>query len=76
MFFELMRVIAHWEQSCYKEVAQKSNLLTMQADSLQKLKEITIKREVLAILWALNKFIAYGDGQGVTVASDHHPLRW
>lgn len=36
----------------------------------------TTEREALAIVWALNKFRAYIDGQEVTVATDHQPLRW
>ncbi|GFW72021.1 retrovirus-related Pol polyprotein from transposon 297 [Trichonephila clavipes] len=36
----------------------------------------TTEREVLAVVWALNKFRGYIDGASITVASDHQPLRW
>lgn len=36
----------------------------------------TIEREALAIVWALDKFRAYIDGQEITVATDHQPLKW
>jgi hypothetical protein len=36
----------------------------------------TTEREALAVVWALNKFRGYIEGQDITVASDHQPLRW
>ncbi|GFS89251.1 retrovirus-related Pol polyprotein from transposon 297 [Trichonephila clavipes] len=36
----------------------------------------TTEREALAVVWALNKFRGYIEGAGITVASDHQPLKW
>lgn len=36
----------------------------------------TTEREALAVVWALNKFRGYVDGQEITIASDHQPLKW
>ncbi|GFW12874.1 retrovirus-related Pol polyprotein from transposon 297 [Trichonephila clavipes] len=36
----------------------------------------TTEREVLAVVWALNKFRGYIDGENITVASNQQPLRW
>ena len=35
----------------------------------------TTKKEVVAVVWALNKFRAYIDGQQITVATDNQSLR-
>ena len=36
----------------------------------------TTEREALAVVWAVERFKAYLDGQPVVIASDHQPLRW
>ncbi|GFT02064.1 retrovirus-related Pol polyprotein from transposon 297 [Trichonephila clavipes] len=34
------------------------------------------EREVLAVIWALNKFKGYIDGPSITAAFDYQPLKW
>src|SRR5277367_228507 len=36
----------------------------------------TIERECLAVVWALDKFRPYVEGQPITLETDHQPLRW
>lgn len=36
----------------------------------------TIEKEALAVVWALNKFRGYIEGQTITLTSDHQPLKW
>ena len=36
----------------------------------------TTEREALAVVWALGKFRGYVEGQNITVATDHQPLKW
>lgn len=36
----------------------------------------TTEREALAVVWAVERFRAYLDGQPVVIGSDHQPLRW
>ncbi|XP_063388255.1 uncharacterized protein LOC134674130 [Cydia fagiglandana] len=36
----------------------------------------TTEREALAVVWAVERFRPYLDGQPVVIGSDHQPLRW
>ncbi|XP_063361755.1 uncharacterized protein LOC134650752 [Cydia amplana] len=36
----------------------------------------TTEREALAVVWAVERFRSYLDGQPVVIGSDHQPLRW
>lgn len=36
----------------------------------------TTEREALAVVWALSKFRGYIEGNPITLATDHQPLRW
>ncbi|GFT17145.1 retrovirus-related Pol polyprotein from transposon 17.6 [Trichonephila clavipes] len=36
----------------------------------------TIERKALAVVWALEKFRGYVEGQTIRPSSDHQPLKW
>lgn len=36
----------------------------------------TIEREALAVVWALEKFRGYIEGQEINIITDHQPLKW
>lgn len=69
--YALGAVLAQGEGKDERPIEYASRLLTAAERNYS-----TTEREALAVVWAVERFRPYLDGQPIIIGSDHQPLRW
>ncbi|XP_041981036.1 uncharacterized protein LOC121734489 [Aricia agestis] len=69
--YALGAVLLQGEEKEERPIEYASRLLTSAEQNYS-----TTEREALAVVWAVERFRSYLDGQPVIIGSDHQPLRW
>ncbi|GFW79568.1 retrovirus-related Pol polyprotein from transposon 297 [Trichonephila clavipes] len=76
---DLTKKNAMWEWGSEQEEAFRDLKLKLASPPVLKpadAKLSTTEREALAVVWSLEKFRGYVEGQTIRLSSDHQPLKW